>query len=602
MIDVYKKILQLLGKEERISFSILMVIMIFVAFAEILGITSILVLLNILSEPAKMDEIQSLVFLTDFFSLQSQFEVQIFVSIIAFIVVILGLIIKSVGTYKIIRFGNMSGYSLSTRLLKAYLYQPYSWYLQKNSSDISKTILGEVDRLVNAAIIPALKLVSNIILALTISIFLLVVDFTIAITAALLVGGGYALVFLSLKKTLQELGNGIMRFNSQRFRLVQEATGGFKEMKLMGLERDYINRFKAPAYNCADHHARNNTIAELPRFALEGLVMAVLMTLVLVLLFKNDGNLTTTIPTLGIFAFATMRLMPALQQIYHSLAAIKYSKSLLDEIHKEYSETKIYNDSENASDSTSHSPIKINRKISLENIKFTYDSAPTAAIKNLSLQIYANQTIGIVGGTGAGKTTLIDIILGLLKPGMGKLSIDDQEITEENVRNWQKSIGYVPQSIYLVDDTLKQNIAFGAQPDEINMSAIRNAAKMAAIDDFILNDLPEGYETVVGERGVRLSGGQRQRIGIARALYNNPSLIVMDEATSALDNITEKIVMEAVNRIQHEKTIILIAHRLSSVKNCDVIYFFEKGEILAAGTYDELLNKNEKFRKMALVD
>jgi len=602
MIDTYKKILQLFLKEERVSLIILMALMIVVALTEVIGITSILMLLNVLSKPEQINEIILLNNAAGIFGLETQFSVQVFFSIVVFIVVAIGLVVKAFGTYKIMRFGNMFGYSLSTRLLNSYLNQPYSWYLQKNSADISKNILNETERLINTAIIPAFKLISGTILALTISIFLLYVDFMTAATAAILIAGGYVLIFISLKKSLQKFGLGILLFNKQRFRLVNEAIGGFKEMKLKGLEHNYVYRFRQPAFRYADYHARNAAYGEIPRFALEGLVLAVLIALVLILLFKSNGDLTATIPTLGIFAFATMRLMPALQQIYQSLAILKYSKSLLDEIHQEYTVTAKYDSIVEKNNSSETVPMKINSDIYLKDITFTYESAPLPTIKNLSLKIKANQAIGIVGSTGAGKSTLIDILLCLHKPDAGKLFIDGQEIIDSNIRSWQMSIGYVPQSIYLLDDTLTQNIAFGVPPEKINMNAVHSAAKIAAIDEFILKDLPEGYETVVGERGVRLSGGQRQRIGIARALYNNPSLIVMDEATSALDNITERIVMEAVSRINHEKTIILIAHRLSTVKECDAIYFFENGEITATGTYDELIKSNEKFRNLALVD
>jgi ATP-binding cassette, subfamily B, bacterial PglK len=206
--------------------------------------------------------------------------------------------------------------------------------------------------------------------------------------------------------------------------------------------------------------------------------------------------------------------------------------------------------------------------------------------------------VGIVGGTGAGKTTLVDLILGLLTPDDGVIRVDGTAVTAENLRAWQKTLGYVPQSIFLTDDTVAANIAFGVAKDQIDMAAVERAARIAALHDFVLSDLPEGYATFVGERGVRLSGGQRQRIGIARALYRDPTLLIMDEATSALDNITERVVMEAVQRIRADKTIILIAHRLTTVKTCDTIFLMERGRLLAQGSYDELLAGNEVFRRM----
>jgi ABC-type multidrug transport system fused ATPase/permease subunit len=236
----------------------------------------------------------------------------------------------------------------------------------------------------------------------------------------------------------------------------------------------------------------------------------------------------------------------------------------------------------------------------LDRVSYSYPEHSRTALKDVSLEIRTCTTVGIVGGTGAGKTTLVDMILGLLTPSSGEIRIDDVPLGIENMRPWQRAIGYVPQSIYLVDDTVARNIAFGLPPEAIDQAAIERAARLAALHDFVLSELPEGYNTIVGERGVRLSGGQRQRIGIARALYNQPSLLILDEATSALDNITERVVMEAVDTMRHEMTIVMIAHRLSTVRQCDVIHVMERGAIVASGTYDDLLDGNELFRKMAV--
>ena len=296
---------------------------------------------------------------------------------------------------------------------------------------------------------------------------------------------------------------------------------------------------------------------------------------------------------MALYALVGYRLMPSLQQIYASWATLSYAAPALDALHKDLMSLKTV---EPVPKSTAFMPF--NQAITLSNIVFTYPKASQPSLKKISLEIRAYSTIGLVGSTGSGKTTTVDLILGLLEPQEGTLELDGQVINSSNRSCWQQSIGYVPQQIYLADDSLAANIAFGVEGNKIDQAAVERSAKIANLHEFVINELPHAYATTVGERGVRLSGGQRQRIGIARALYHNPQVLILDEATSALDNLTEQAVMEAVNNLGHEITIILIAHRLSTVRQCDHIFMLEKGEIKAQGNYEELNTSNQAFQKM----
>jgi ABC-type multidrug transport system fused ATPase/permease subunit len=286
--------------------------------------------------------------------------------------------------------------------------------------------------------------------------------------------------------------------------------------------------------------------------------------------------------------------MPALQQIYGALTQLRFAGPALEALHKDLMSL------QTASPNTQQPAMPLTQAITLNKIVYRYPNAAIPALKGISLSIPAKSTVGLVGATGSGKTTTVDLILGLLDAQEGMFAIDGQPITDHNKRAWQRAIGYVPQQIYLADDTVAANIAFGIKPEQIDQVAVERAAKIANLHEFVKQDLPQGYATTVGERGVRLSGGQRQRIGIARALYHNPQVLILDEATSALDNLTEQAVMEAVHNLGHEITIILIAHRLSTVKDCDTIFLLEKGELKGRGTFDELVKGNERFRAMAV--
>jgi ABC-type multidrug transport system fused ATPase/permease subunit len=390
----------------------------------------------------------------------------------------------------------------------------------------------------------------------------------------------------------------MMATASVRGRLIQEALGGFKELKLNGLEDTYVRRFEVPARRHADDVGRLQILTEIPRFLLEGITVGVLLTLVMILLLRSGGSILSILPTLGAFAFAVMRLLPALQQIYASFATMRTGLPILKRVHRDFVTNQQYFVPP-SSNTMKVTPLAFEQSVELREVSYTYATAQRAIFDGLNLKINAKSTIGIVGGTGAGKTTLVDIILGLLTPDQGELLVDGIAINKGNVRAWQRAIGYVPQTIYLTDDTIAANIAFGHSASEIDLSAVERAARIAALHDFVVSELPLGYQTKVGERGVRLSGGQRQRIGIARALYETPSLLIMDEATSALDNITERVVMEAVQNLRADKTIIMIAHRLTTVKDCDVIIMLEHGRVVSTGTYDELVAANDTFRRMA---
>jgi len=309
-------------------------------------------------------------------------------------------------------------------------------------------------------------------------------------------------------------------------------------------------------------------------------------------IMKQTGNFSDALPIISLYVFAGYRLMPAIQQIYTSFTSLAVGGPSLDKLYEDIKDLKPLNVNLN------QGILPFNKKITLKNIYYSYPNASRTALKNISLNIPAKSSVGLVGATGSGKTTTVDIILGLLEAQKGTLEVDGKIITKQNSRSWQRSIGYVPQHIYLSDDTVASNIAFGIDRKDINQKAVEKASKIANLHEFITDELPNQYETTIGERGVRLSGGQRQRIGIARALYHNPQVLILDEATSALDNQTEKAIMDAVNNLSEVKdiTIIIIAHRLSTVKKCDQIFLLEKGLLKNQGTFEELIKVNENFR------
>ena len=332
----------------------------------------------------------------------------------------------------------------------------------------------------------------------------------------------------------------------------------------------------------------------MPKFFLETVAFGSIVGII-VIMVHSGMKIEEFLPSLTIYAFGGYRLLPSLKKMYRCFTSLRFHRVALDKLHAALVELP---DGEALPDADIPR-MDFRKSIKLENIVFSYPSSDKRIIKDQSLRIDASTSVALVGHTGCGKTTFVDIMLGLLEPKNGKIYVDDVEINAKNRKNWQKNIGYVPQSIYLTDDTIRNNIAFGIDPKKIDDKAVINAAKMASIHDFVVNELPGGYDTVIGERGIRLSGGQRQRIGIARAVYHNPTVLILDEATSALDGLTESAIMDAIKVIGRKKTIVMIAHRITTIKNCDVIYMMDKGEIVDCGNYEELYAKNEALRKMA---
>jgi ABC-type multidrug transport system fused ATPase/permease subunit len=399
-----------------------------------------------------------------------------------------------------------------------------------------------------------------------------------------------------MKNILSQKGFDRLQANKDRFVSVSEAFGAIKEIKVGRLEKVYVNRFSLPAQLYASHQSASTAISHLPRYFIEGIAFGGMVLLVLILM--KDGDLFANIvPVIALYAFAGYRVMPAIQQIYVAFTQLRISRAALDEIHKDLMSSQFYE-----KDVTEIEVMPLTRSIVLNNIHFNYPNSQQVALKNINLSIPAFKKVGFVGVTGSGKTTTVDLILGLLSPDKGTVSVDGNIISSKNKSCWQKNIGYVPQQIYLIDDSVSANIAFGSNSQKIDRIAVEQAAKTANLHDYVTKELPNNYNTILGERGIRLSGGQRQLIGIARALYHKPQVLILDEATSALDNITEQNIMNAINNLGKEVTIILIAHRLSTVKNCDIIFLLEKGELKDQGTYEELSKSSELFKKMSKIN
>ena len=569
------------------------------AFFDMLGIASILPFITILTNPNLIETNIALAYLYEksfILGVENKTDFLFLSGVIVFILLIVSLFLKGIANYAQIRFSMMREYSIGKKLIEGYLHQPYIWFLNKNTADIGKNILSEVNQVIIQTIFPVITIISQSAITLLILLMLIAVDPTISLIVGFILGFSYLIIFTLIKNILTKIGLQRLDANKRRFNSITEAFGSFKETKLRALEENHVNQFSKNAVVYAKSQSLATIIAQLPRYFLEAIGFGGLIILILFLMAKNQ-NFLSVIPIITLYAFAGYRLMPALQQIYKSITQIRFSKPSLETLHDDLQKLKIVKIKDEI-----NNPIILKKKITLNNINFHYPDTKELKLKNINLEILVNTKIGIVGATGSGKTTLVDLILGLLDPISGTFLIDDKVIQPQDKKFWQKSIGYVPQEIYLKDTSIISNIAFGIEEKDIDMQSVEKVSKIANLHKFITNELPYGYNTIVGERGVRLSGGQRQRIGIARAIYQNPKLLVLDEATSALDNITEKSVVEAINNLDNNITTIMVAHRLSSVKNCDNIFLLENGKLKAQGTYNELYQSDEIFRKMSQIN
>ena len=584
-----------MSPRERRDACFLVVLILVMAVLDVIGVASVMPFMAVLANPDAVETNKYLSAAYARFSFANKEQFLFFLGLMVFVALVASIVFKALTTWALLRYTHMREYSLGIRLVAGYLRQPYEWFLSRHSADLSKSVLSEVQEVVNGALIPLMQLLAQGAVVIALLMLLILADPLLALYIGVGLGVGYGGLYMLLRRRLTRLGKEREEANRSRFEILSEAFGGIKELKLAGLEEVLIRRYTQPAKQCAKSITAAQLAKQLPRYALEIIAFGG-MLLVVLYLMRTRGSFEGALPLIALYAFGSYRLMPALQQVYAHMATLRFAEPALNNLYADLVQIAPAQSGESIL-----APLSVEKSIALREVTYAYPNSQVAAVHNLSLEIPARATVGLVGSTGSGKTTTVDIILGLLLPYSGRLEIDGVPIGPDNLRAWQRNLGYVPQHIYLAADTVAGNIAFGVPREEIDLSAVERAARIANLHDFVVNDMPQGYNTQVGERGVCLSGGQRQRVGIARALYHKPQVLVLDEATSALDNLTEQSVMDAVHNLSHEVTIIIIAHRLSTVRECDCIYILEKGGLVGEGTYDELVRDNPQFRRMTQV-
>jgi len=468
---------------------------------------------------------------------------------------------------------------LSQRLYTSYLRQPWTFHLQRNSGQLINILANETNQFTTSALLPAFVLLAEGFTFFGICILLIVVEPMGAILAVATLGlAAWCFQRLTRGRVLR-WGQARQYHEGLRIQYLQQGLGGVKEIKLLGREEDFIARYSEQNQGSVRVVGLQNTVQQLPRLWLEVLAVAGLGILVLVML-ERGSPLASILPTVSLFTIAAFRLMPSVNRMVGCLQSLRFSVPVINSLSREMKLTR-------GTIFPKQAKLRpFQKEISLESIGYHYPKAEVPGLIEVSLTIPRGASVGFIGESGAGKSTLIDVILGLLPPTRGHVRIDGIDI-QINLRSWQNQIGYVPQSVFLTDDSLRRNVAFGFPDDQIDDAAVQRAIQAAQLGDFV-DGLPQGLRTLVGERGVRLSGGQRQRIGVARALYHDPQVLVLDEATSALDSATEQGLMDAVNTLIGNKTLLIVAHRLSTVARCDKLYRLERGRVVAEGNFESM--------------
>jgi ATP-binding cassette, subfamily B, bacterial PglK len=591
------KLRQLFNRREKIGFGILMLGMIVSALLETFSIGIIPVFLGLAMNPDQVMRHEQLGPILSDLGITTQRALIIWGGLALIVVFLVKTLYVFLLTYSQIRYAQNRQLRLADRLFTAYMNAPYEFHLNRNTSELLRNTHLEVAGIIDRVLTPMLSLAMQGLMALALVGLLIAADPLVSLAAVILfgmAGGGYELL---LKKRLRAYGAQAQANRDRILQIVQQGLGVLKEVRVLRREAYFTKALRRSLGEIMLANRFSNLAGGMTAAYMEFLAVAGLLGvgITLVALGREMQAIATT---LVLVAAVFVRLKAGVASIVSSFASLRFNMVSIEPVYEDLKRLGQANGAFATGErALPEAPLRLERKFSLEGVWYRYPGAAENALRDITIVVYHGETVAFVGPTGAGKTTLVDVILGLLEPQRGQVAADGRNI-HDNLAAWQRAIGYIPQFIYLTDDTIRRNVALGLEDGDIDDAQVRQVVRAAQLEAFV-KTLPDGLDTVVGERGVRLSGGQRQRIGIARALYHDPDILIMDEATSALDNATEKEVINAVNALKGERTLVMIAHRLTTVAECDRLYFVRDGRVEAVGTYDELVHEHQAFRAMA---
>ena len=594
MFKIIIEFFSLLTPSQRKQFYVLQILIVIMTFVEILSILSIAPFMALIGDISILEKDNLLASLYLKFNLD-EYEFVFYTGIFVLFSLTIAAIVSMYIAWCLAMFAPKIGAEIAHRLYSYYLDKDLLFHASGSSSYLTKKIAIETERVYQGILSPLMQMNARIVLVFSIVFIMFLYDPIVIIISSIVFSTAYIILFKFVRTRLEKNGQNISNMLSERFRLMSDSFGGIKDVLLLGRSNNFKKIFSITSNKLANSEGNNIAMGLVPRYFMELLAFGAMIVLVLYLIKTSQGDLSLILPIISVYALAGMKLLPALLLIYSCAATVKGNLSAYEAIHEDLKNTKFANiplikDGRNVEFK--------NNEICLKEVTFTYPGRKNPTLQNLSLTIKSKAVVGFVGTSGSGKSTLIDIITGLIIPEKGLVTIGGVTLLKQNLRQWQNKIGYVPQTIFLTEGTIAENIAFGIPKELIDYVQVKKALKLANLEELV-SKLDDGVYSKVGERGVQISGGQRQRIGIARMLYYKTEVLVFDEATSALDGITEKTIMDAIHDFTGQKTLIIIAHRLKTVQKCDEIFMMEKGCIVDVGTYQYLLENNEQFKKMS---
>ena len=586
------RLLRALTRHERMQAMALFVALVVTAVLELLGVASILPFMSVAASPETAADNRWVQVLSRWIGTEDTRQLLVWTGLASFIALTVASVAGAVATWLQFKTAWNMAHEIATRLVRNYLARSYRFFLKTTSTKIMTNVLAEVSTLVNNVLVATFELVARALVATLITVLLLLVDWRVSLAALVVIGGAYLLIYGLRRRYVRVLGDRRLAANMDRFHALEELLSGIKTARVEGAIQPLYRKFARASRKLSNVQPRIHAVAALPRYAIEAMAFGGVILLT-VLLLSAGRDMTSVLPLLAVFAVAGYKLLPALQRCFVAATRVRHAYPVVESVLGDLT-------------GPAPQPVPVDRSTALalrqgivfENVSFRYEPDEPPVLTGLNLEITKGSSVALVGTTGSGKTTMVDLLLGLLEPDSGQILVDGARLTADRVSAWRSAVSYIPQDVFLLNAPVSENIAFGIKPGEIEETWLQTCADAARVSEFV-SDLPEGMQTVVGQRGVRLSGGQKQRIGLARAFYRRPAVFVLDESTSALDSITERKVMGAFRDLFPSATVVAISHRLSTVRESDAIFLLKGGQVVAQGSYDHLMQTHSEFRELA---